>query len=67
MTRSRREFIRDMGTGLSLAGTSASGLACASVSAAGESEKLLEPDSRQPEPSPLGLDRLPLEWHQETT
>jgi len=64
VTRSRREFIRDMGTGLSLAGAAASGLACASVSAAGESEKLLQPDPRQPEPSPLGFDRLPLEWHQ---
>ena len=67
MTRSRREFIRDMGTGLSFAGASASGLACASGSAVGESEKLLEPDPRQPEPSPLGLDRLPLEWHQDRT
>jgi len=65
MTLSRREFIRDMATGLSLAGAAASGLACASVSAAGESEKLLRPDPRQPEPSPVGLDRLPLEWHQE--
>src|SRR5262245_18569762 len=61
MARSRREFIRDMGTGLSLA----TSLACASAPAGGESEKLLKADPRQPEPSPRGFDRLPLEWHQE--
>ncbi len=61
MTLSRREFIRDMGTGLSLA----TSLACASAPAEGDSEKLLQPDPRQPEPSPLGYDRLPLAWHQE--
>ncbi len=63
MTRSRREFIRDMGAGLSLAGAAAGGIAAAP--SAGDSEKLLKSDRRQPQPAPLGFDRLPLAWHQE--
>ena len=33
----------------------------------GESGKLLVDDPRQPEPAPIGYDRLPLEWHQART
>ncbi|MGH9332612.1 MAG: aminopeptidase P family N-terminal domain-containing protein, partial [Vicinamibacteria bacterium] len=70
MTLSRREFIQNLGGGLSLAGTSACALAGGlgeEVEGASESEKLLVPDRLQPEPAPNGTDRLPLSWHQERT
>jgi Xaa-Pro aminopeptidase len=59
--RSRREFIRRMGAGLSLAASAG----VATAAATGDSDRLLKPDPRQPEPAPFGLDRLPLAWHQE--
>jgi Xaa-Pro aminopeptidase len=71
MGKSRRDFIRTMGTGLAAAGTAASALACAQETdgerstAAGGSEALLRPDPGHVEPSPVGYDRLPLNWHQQ--
>jgi Xaa-Pro aminopeptidase len=67
MSGSRREFIREMAIGLGVAGSTASALAASSPALAGESESLLRPDRRQPEPAPLGYDRLPLDWHQKRT
>lgn len=67
MTSSRREFIRDIGTGIGMASAAAAGLACAQSGAGSESERLLESDPGQPTPAPLGYDRLPLEWHQART
>ncbi|HXV62348.1 MAG TPA: M24 family metallopeptidase [Vicinamibacteria bacterium] len=67
MASSRREFIRDMGVGLSTASIAAAGLARAQSRTASDSEKLLVPDSDHPTPAPLGVDRLPLEWHQGRT
>lgn len=67
MAQSRREFIRDLGAGLTLAGLSASELACAQAGPPSESEKLLVPNPDHPEPAPVGLGRLPLEWHQGRT
>lgn len=67
MTVSRRDFIREMGVGLSAAGAAAAGLACSTAEHDGESEKLLVRDPKQPEPAPIGYDRLPLEWHQRRT
>ena len=66
MTATRRDFIHTMGAGLTAAGASASGLACASGDSSG-SEALLSPDPDHLEPAPIGIDRLPLEWHQATT
>ena len=64
---SRRTFLRDMGVGLGAASTAASGLACSGDSRQGESARLFIDDPDQPEPAPLGYDRLPLEWHQSRT
>ncbi len=63
MASSRRDFIRTMGAGLAGAGAAAGNLACAS-STQGDSERLLEPNPDHVEPAPLGMDRLPLSWHQ---
>jgi Xaa-Pro aminopeptidase len=71
MSRSRRDFIRTMGTGLAAAGAAASTLACEleagkdQAGVAGMSEGLLSPDPDHVEPASLGYDRLPLTWHQE--
>jgi len=69
MASSRRDFIRNMGVGFATAGTAAAGLACATTGKEkeSESEKLLVQDPKQPAPSPVGYDRLPLEWHQGRT
>ncbi len=66
MASSRRDFIRTMGAGLAGAGAAASNLACATAAAPaqGDSERLLEPNPDHVEPAPLGMDRLPLSWHQ---
>jgi Xaa-Pro dipeptidase len=74
-TPTRRDFIRTMGSGLAAAGTAASALACAApedsasgtseaTGSAGASERLLVRDPEHVEPAPVGMDRLPLEWHQ---
>ena len=62
MTGSRRDFIRTMGLGLATATAAASELALAQGARSG-SEELLVPNPLQPEPAPLGYDRLPLEWY----
>jgi Xaa-Pro aminopeptidase len=65
MAQSRREFIRNVGAGLTLAGASAIELACSPDRPPSESEKLLLPSPNHPEPAPVGTGRLPLEWHQQ--
>ena len=50
-----------MGRGLATAGVAAAG--AIEASAAGASQKLLVPNKDQPEPAPLGYDRLPLDWY----
>ncbi len=71
MSRSRRDFICTMGTGLAAAGAAASALACegeaenGQAGGAGMSEGLLRPDPDHVEPAALGYDRLPLAWHQD--
>ena len=56
-----------MGAGLAGAGVAASNLACADDGMSGDSERLLETNPDHVDPAPLGYDRLPLEWHQQTT
>ena len=61
----RRDFIRTVGAGLATSSAAASLLACADDGpAAGGSEALLVSDRVQPEPAPVGTDRLPLAWYQ---
>ncbi|MCH8993333.1 MAG: aminopeptidase P family N-terminal domain-containing protein [Acidobacteria bacterium] len=67
MPSSRRDFIRTMGAGFAGAGVAANNLACAGAAAEGDSERLLEPNPDHVEPAPLGMDRLPLSWHQGAT
>lgn len=66
---SRRDFIRQMGTGLAGVSAAASGLACAdpNSTAPSDSERLLVDNPDHVEPAPVGMDRLPLEWHQRAT
>jgi Xaa-Pro dipeptidase len=54
-----------MGLGLAVAGAAAHELACAAdhTTAPGGSEALLESNPLQPEPAPVGYDRLPLPWY----
>ncbi len=66
MTIKRREFIRNLATGLAATGAAASKLACSTV-ADSPSEALLVDRPGQPEPAPIGYDRLPLDWHQART
>jgi len=60
-----------MGTGLAASSAAAATLACAPSDDAsqarnsGNSERLLQADPGHVEPSPVGYDRLPLEWHQD--
>jgi Xaa-Pro dipeptidase len=65
MNLSRRLFIRNMGLGLAGAGLAAERLAAQAALPAGGSEKLLVPNPLQPEPAPLGFDRLPLPWYKD--
>lgn len=78
MDSSRRDFIRQMGTGFAAAGSAVGALACTPQDGStapgarkpfdeitGGSEGLLRRDPDQIEPAPLGYDRLPLEWHQD--
>ena len=69
MAPTRRDFIRQMGAGLAGAGAAAGGLACADQgsSVSSDSERLLVDNPDHVEPAPLGMDRLPLEWHQQAT
>lgn len=61
----RRAFLRTLGAGLASSSVAASALACAAPGgASGGSEALLVTDRRQPEPAPVGTDRLPLAWYQ---
>lgn len=62
MSASRRDFIRQMGVGLAAAGAAGSQLACAPAGR-GSSEHLLVDNPHHPEPAPVGVDRLPLEWY----
>ena len=65
MTLSRRELIRTLGGGLASAGAAAQFLACSTVpqSGSGNSEALLVRRPGQPDPAPVGYDRLPLAWY----
>ena len=65
MSVSRRHFIREMGLGLAGAGLAAEGLASQEDKTDGGSERLLVKNPDQPEPAPLGFDRLPLSWYQD--
>ena len=67
MSASRRDFIKRIGAGLAGAGVASSELACAAGAVAGDSDLLLEPNPDHVEPAPLGVDRLPLAWHQRAT
>ena len=66
MNISRRHFIKNMGMGLASAGLAAEHLACNSSISSGGSEKLLVDNPSHPEPAPLGYDRLPLSWYEDT-
>ncbi len=67
MSASRRDFIRTIGLGLATAGAAANDLACAAdQTSGGGSEALLESNPLQPEPAPVGYDRLPLDWYKAT-
>jgi hypothetical protein len=66
MNITRRHFIKNMGMGLASAGLAAEHLACTSSISKGGSEKLLMDNPNHPESAPLGYDRLPLNWYQDT-
>ena len=67
MTNQRRSFIKNMGLGIAATGLAAEGLAsCSAAKAEGGSENLFIERADQPEPAPLGYDRLPLEWYHST-
>ena len=63
MELSRRSLLRNVGVGLAGANLASQALAKGS----GESEALFVEDRRQPDPAPLGYDRLPLSWYEATT
>ncbi len=69
MSTSRRDFMKNIGLGFATAGLAMENLACAAATESGESasENLLVDRAGQPEPSPIGYDRLPLDWYQATT
>ncbi len=64
MNLSRRFFIKKMGLGLAATRLAAEGLAGQAENSRGASTKLLLKNPGQPEPAPLGFDRLPLSWYQ---
>jgi Xaa-Pro dipeptidase len=66
MDTSRRRFIREMSLGFATANAVAVDIAVAAPSGEG-SEALLVKDRHQPEPAPVGYDRLPLAWYQSAT
>jgi Xaa-Pro aminopeptidase len=59
-----------MGVSLGAAAAAAGELACAAeqsaAGAGGGSESLLKPNPLHPEPAPVGVDRLPLDWYKAT-
>ena len=69
MASTRRDFIKQMGAGLAGASAAAGGLACASDGRTdpSDSERLLVDNPDHVEPAPVGMDRLPLQWHQRAT
>ncbi len=69
MSTSRRDFMKNVGLGFATAGLAMENLACAAATESGESasENLLVERPGQPEPAPIGYDRLPLDWYQATT
>jgi Xaa-Pro aminopeptidase len=62
MSTTRRGFIREMGAGLAAITSAAEALAQGGPAQAG-SERLLVDRPGQPEPAPVGVDRLPIEWY----
>lgn len=60
MASSRRRFLQHLGLGVAAVQAAASELA---AQGGGASEKLLAPREGQPEPAPVGYDRLPLDWY----
>lgn len=66
MNATRRAFLKRMGAGLAGAGIAAEHLACLPADT-GSSEALLVDNPDHVEPAPVGMDRLPLEWHQGRT
>lgn len=61
---SRRGFIRDIGAGLVASSIASQALAQATAGAKRSgSESLLVNNPYHPEPAPLGVDRLPLNWY----
>jgi Xaa-Pro aminopeptidase len=69
MTLSRRDLIRTIGLGLAAAGAAAENLACSAEpqSTTGGSDRLLVTRPGQPEPAPVGYDRLPIGWYKDAT
>jgi len=69
MNSDRRTFIKRMGLSIAATSLAAGNLACtdSSSSLAGNSESLLATREGQPEPAPIGYDRLPLEWYKANT
>ncbi len=69
MSTSRRDFLRNAGIGFATAGMALDNLACATAVQKEESasEKLLIDRPGQPDPAPMGYDRLPLDWYQAAT
>ncbi|MBC7563505.1 MAG: aminopeptidase P family protein [Gemmatimonadaceae bacterium] len=64
----RREFVRTMGLSLAASAAASAKLAALPFTGPGEgSERLLVRNSHHPEPAPVGVDRLPLSWYQQTT
>jgi Xaa-Pro aminopeptidase len=66
MTMTRRDLIRSLGAGLATASIAVDHLA-SSPAAKGGSDALLFTRPGQPDPAPVGYDRLPLEWYKAAT
>ena len=69
MSSSRRDFMKNAGIGFATAGLALENLACAPASQTVESasEQLFVQRPGQPEPAPIGYDRLPLDWYKSTS
>ena len=65
MAITRRSLIRNLGLGVTA--TSAAARSLAALDSPGESDSLLVDDRAHPKPAPIGYDRLPLPWYQQTT
>ena len=65
MRISRRSLVQNVGLGL--AGANVASQALAASTDKSESESLFVKDRKQPAPAPVGYDRLPLKWYQDTT